>query len=460
MDVRSCVHHGLVERLPLLFGRDALEERVGHHRCGVVAHHAAAVARRGPFGQEAAFAGRVGQSLLDFGVHRRIDQIEQREQTAERVPEPGVGIHVAGEHFAVVGAVVHDLARSGHFIEFTREKHRTVQARIEGAHLLFGAALDLDAAQHFVPALLRLGLDGLEVVGPQLPEILNGLFGRDERRSHAGADLLAAAGREVHLRHGVSARHRLAAVGIEQAAAGFVLAGSVGQLDGRERRIEAHDEVIAEIIRNAAAVARGVTHDRAGVEHADLRTAVEGVDHNARLVAFGKGEAHHRGTFGRGDLGADVVVGQIDPVIVGLRHLGLVRIPARAGLFVQLIIPAHGHQRELAVVVDPRRGLVGLLEAPDPVRPVGIGPAVAHLAGLGRPEVHTPRQSDGRIGIARRKREIRLRAYQCRNIVRRTLRESLPGRRARTAGQNGGAKGREKDISTFHCCHFRLKFVP
>jgi len=94
------------------------------------------------------------------------------------------------------------------------------------------------------------------------------------------------------------------------------------------------------------------------------------------------------------------------------------------------------------------------------VRPVGIGPAVAHLTGLGRPEVHTPRQSDGRIGIARRKREIRLRAYQCRNIVRRTLRGSLPGRRARTAGQNGGAKGREKDISTFHCCHFRLKFVP
>jgi hypothetical protein len=442
------IHHRIVEH-PEVFVVRALHHGIGNHRSGIVAHHAAAVPGRRPFGQETALACRVSESLLDFGVHGGVNEVQQREKAAEGVPEPGVGIHVAGEHLAVVGAVMHDLALVGHLVELTREEHRPVEARIERTVLVVRTALYLDASQHIVPARLRLGLHRFEIVATQFPEVLQRLFGRNERRRHAGAYLLAAAGREMHLGHGMFARDGLLPFGIEQVAAGFVSAGGIGQLDGAERRIEAHDEPVAEILRHATAVARGVTDDRTVVDHPDLRTTVEGVDHHTRLLRVGEGEAHHRGTVGRRDLHADVMVGEVSLIVIGFGHFGLVRKPAGARLLVEFILPAHGHERELAVIVDPRRRLVGLLEPPHLVRPVSICPAVAHLAGLGRPEIHAPRQGDGRIGIARRERKIRLRTDQRRNVLRRTE-ALLPGRRTCARSECGGAEGGKCDISFFH----------
>ena len=150
--------------------------------------------------------------------------------------------------------------------------------------------------------------------------------------------------------------------------------------------------------------------------------AVEGVDHHARFVRLGKGEAQHGGAIRRSHFGHDIVVGQIDRVIIGLRRLRLVGEPALARIFINLVFAAHGHDGKLSVIVDPRRGLVRLLQAPDRVRSVGVGPAVAHLARLGRPEVHAPRQGHGRIGIARRKRVVGLCAHERRDVFRRAQR--------------------------------------
>ena len=93
---------------------------------------------RRPFGQETALACRVSESLLDFGVHGGVNEVQQREKAAEGVPEPGVGIHVAGEHLAVVGAVMQDIAVLVDLVELAREQGRTVEARIERAVLIAG----------------------------------------------------------------------------------------------------------------------------------------------------------------------------------------------------------------------------------------------------------------------------------------------------------------------------------
>ena len=410
--------HRLVERLDILLGRHALEDGIRNDRRRVVAHHAAAVSGRGPFGQEAALAVGVGQTGLDLGIDRRIDQVEQREERTEGIPEARIGIHVAREHLAVVGAVVYDLAVGRHLIELAGEEHRTVETRIEGAVLVDAAALDLDGTQHLVPALAGLLLHPIEVHVTQLLEILESLLARDERRGDADVHLLAARGREVHLGHGVVTLDRLAALGVEHLAAGFVGSRRVGQLEAAEGLVEGHHEIVAEVLGHTAAVARSVSGDGAVVDHLDCRPAVEGIDHHPALAALGEGEAHDGGTLGRRNLGLDVVVGQVDRIVIGLGRLRLVREPALPRLLVQLVVPAHGHHRELSVVVDPRRRLVRLFQAAERVRPVGVGPAVAHLARLGRPEVHAPRQSDGRIGVARRKGEIGLRTHQSRHILR------------------------------------------
>ena len=64
---------------------------VGDQRSRVVADHAAAVAGRRPFRQEAALPEVVGESLLDLDRLLRIHQVEQREKAPERIPEACIG---------------------------------------------------------------------------------------------------------------------------------------------------------------------------------------------------------------------------------------------------------------------------------------------------------------------------------------------------------------------------------
>ena len=142
----------------------------------------------------------------------------------------------------------------------------------------------------------------------------------------------------------------------------------------------------------------------------DRAFAVEGVDYHEGVVSGGIGELHHRGPFGRGHFGGNVVVGEIDLVVIRACVLCLVAEPRAALLVVE---PAGlGHQGECAVVVDPRGRLVGLLDAPYFVVGVDVLPSGTVLASLRGPEVHAPWQGDGRIRVSGGKLERRLRAHE------------------------------------------------
>ena len=174
------VHHGLPQRLHVVASQ-SLQPGVGHDRGRIVAHHAATMAGAGPFRQEPAFQIGVHQSLLHLHVHRRIYQVQQREQTAERVPEARVGEHVALPHFPVVGAVVYGFALRVDLVETAGEEHRTIETTVERAQMVDVAVLDVDAAQHLVPALPALRLHLLQPVAADLLQVLLGLLQADER---------------------------------------------------------------------------------------------------------------------------------------------------------------------------------------------------------------------------------------------------------------------------------------
>ena len=409
--------HRLVERGNVFLRGDTLENGVRHDRGRVVAHHAAAMSRGGPFGQEAALTVGVGQPRLNLGIDRGIDEVQQRKQTSERIPKTRVGVHITRQHLSVVGTVMHGTAVFVQFVELAGKECRAVKARVERAVLVRSAARNLYFAKNLVPAGLRFCFYGFEIVLAQLLEIPESLFLGDERRGNTRRDLLAAARSEIDCRYGMFTLD----------AQTLDLVCSVEDPETFDGFVEADDEVIAEIFGHAPAVARRVTRNSPFVADSHARTAVEGVDDNAGLVRLGERKTHDGGTLRGCDFGPDVVVGQIDRIIVRFGRLRLVREPAAAALLVDLVAAAHGHHGELSVVVDPGRGLVRLLESADRMGTVGVGPAVTHLARLGRPEVHAPRQGHRRIGVARRERVVRLRTHECRNIFRGTRQGFIAG---------------------------------
>ena len=105
VNVLRAMDDAVVQDLQIL-GIHALHDGVGHDRCGVVAHHAVAVARGGPFRQESVLAGDIGIAGLNLRVDVGIDQVQQREQGAEGVPEAGIGVQEAFFDIPVIGAVM------------------------------------------------------------------------------------------------------------------------------------------------------------------------------------------------------------------------------------------------------------------------------------------------------------------------------------------------------------------
>ena len=95
------------------------------------------------------------------------------------------------------------------------------------------------------------------------------------------------------------------------------------------------------------------------------------------------------------------MVSQIDLIVIWLCSFALVGEVAGAGVFIHISGVAYRHDGELAVVIDPWRRLVGLLEASDPVLVVPVGPSVAHPSSLRGPEVHSPWQRHSGVGVAR-----------------------------------------------------------
>ena len=199
MDFAASRQHRFIEHGDILCGGHSFQDRICDYGCRVVADHAAAMPGRCPFGQESALAVGIGQPCLNLGVDRRIDQVEQREQTAERVPESRVGVHVSRQHFAVVGAVMDGIAIGSDLVEFSRKQGRAVETRVECAVLLLCSSFDRDSPEHLVPARLRTGFHRLEIgIADLCFEIAHGLLFGDERRCHARRYQLSVSGFEAY----------------------------------------------------------------------------------------------------------------------------------------------------------------------------------------------------------------------------------------------------------------------
>ena len=130
--------------------------------------------------------------------------------------------------------------------------------------------------------------------------------------------------------------------------------------------------------------------------------ALEGIYHQVGMFHLGVCQAESAGPGGGYQLYGNVVVGQIDAVVIRFGDLGLVGEPAGALVLFVERAGGDGHDAESAVVVDPGRGLVRLLDAADVCGVVAVGPAVAVAARLRRPEMGAPGGGDGRIGVTGR----------------------------------------------------------
>lgn len=209
-----------------------------------------------------------------------------------------------------------------------------------------------------------------------------------------------------------------------------------------KRLVELHHEVVFEILRHPAAVARGVADDFLLFgKHLYIRTFIVGIYYDKRAVISRKCEAEHGRTLRGRDFGGHAVVGKEHAVIVRLGHFGLMAEEARALVLVEHGVVCARHDGKLAVVVHPRARLVGLLEAAQAWLGVDIGPAVAHAACLRSPEVHAPGHGDCRICVAVRHLEVRNGAYERVHVVDR---------------RNGGCRQRG---SRQYRCYYGLSHV-
>ena len=104
------VDDAVIECLPVFLWSDAFEDGVCYDRSRIVADHAASMARAGPFRKELILTCNVCKALLNLLIDRRIYEVQEREECAERVPESSVSIKVAVAYLAVVWAVMDRLA--------------------------------------------------------------------------------------------------------------------------------------------------------------------------------------------------------------------------------------------------------------------------------------------------------------------------------------------------------------
>ena len=121
------------------------------------------------------------------------------------------------------------------------------------------------------------------------------------------------------------------------------------------------------------------------------------------MCIFRESEAEQRSPFRGHQFRHHIVLGQIHLIIIWLGLFPLVREPAGTLVFLEYRLSDHRHKGKLAIVVNPRTGLMRLLEAPDSGGRVHVLPSISHFPGLRSPEIHSPRAGNGRIGISSRK---------------------------------------------------------
>ena len=167
-----------------------------------------------------------------------------------------------------------------------------------------------------------------------------------------------------------------------------------------KRLVELYHKVILKVLRNTATIACRITNYFIFFgNHLHIRTAVESIYHHIGIGGFRESETEICATFRRSYFSCHVILWQINTIIIRSGFLCLMREPGSTTVLIDLQLFSHRHDWELTVVIDPRTRLMGLLETSDFVGCISVSPTVTHLSGLWHPEVHSPRQRDGRICI-------------------------------------------------------------
>ena len=158
-----------------------IEQSVGDDGSRVVANHAVAMTGTGPFGQETTLEIGVGKAFQHLLAHRRIKQVDEREERAECIPEARIGEHISRAYLTIVGTIMDYISLSIVFVEHAREECGTVETGVERTKMFNVFIFYLDAAQHFVPTLVSCLLHFIERAITDFLQVALGLFRRDER---------------------------------------------------------------------------------------------------------------------------------------------------------------------------------------------------------------------------------------------------------------------------------------
>ena len=180
----TLVEHGrCLHRLvgPSLVSNKALEDEVGEHGHARVANHAVGlIAHEVPHGELALLLVDVDEGLAYVGKHLGMQDGHQGMGSAVGVPKREG--RIVGELALVylqVGATVLAVAEDG------RGGHRMVERGIEYRARILVVSLDLHAGELFLPSLVGLANDGIEVPARYLlVEVLAGVVlahGRETR---------------------------------------------------------------------------------------------------------------------------------------------------------------------------------------------------------------------------------------------------------------------------------------
>ena len=167
-----------------------------------------------------------------------------------------------------------------------------------------------------------------------------------------------------------------------------------------EGLVKFNDEVVLEVFGNSAAITGGITNNLIFFgNHFDIRTFVESIHHDIRMFVFGESETEKDGTFRRNHFCHYIMLCKIYFIVVRSGSLAFMSKPTGTFFLVKHRFAYYRHDRKLPVIVNPRTGLMGLLEAANLIGGIGVLPSVSHFSRLRSPEVHSPGTGDGRIRI-------------------------------------------------------------
>jgi hypothetical protein len=84
--------------------------------------------RSGPFSKVSAFLICIHKAFLHLHILLRIEKVEKREKTSERIPESCIHIHMTFMHVTVMRAVMNPVTVCIYFRYVMREDQASVKA--------------------------------------------------------------------------------------------------------------------------------------------------------------------------------------------------------------------------------------------------------------------------------------------------------------------------------------------